>query len=44
MISAQVSLYPLRQQEIGPSVREAVRVLRGLGLAVRIGESTKQSE
>ena len=38
VISAQVSLYPLRQKEIGPSVREAVRVLRGHGLAVRIGE------
>ena len=38
VISAQVSLYPLRQKEIGPSVREAVLVLRGHGLLVRIGE------
>jgi len=38
VISAQVSLYPLRQKEIGPRVREAVRVLRGHGLEVRIGE------
>jgi len=38
MISAQVSLYPLRQVSIGPSIREAVRVFRGHGLETRIGE------
>jgi uncharacterized protein YqgV (UPF0045/DUF77 family) len=38
MIAAQVSLYPLRQRSIGPSIREAVRVLREHGLETRIGE------
>jgi uncharacterized protein YqgV (UPF0045/DUF77 family) len=37
-VSAQISLYPLRQKEIGPGIREAVRVLREHGLSVRIGE------
>ncbi|MGC9468333.1 MAG: YkoF family thiamine/hydroxymethylpyrimidine-binding protein [Anaerolineae bacterium] len=37
-ISAQVSLYPLRQKEIGPPIREVVRILRDHGLTVRIGE------
>jgi uncharacterized protein YqgV (UPF0045/DUF77 family) len=36
-ISAQVSLYPLRQVSIGPPVREAVRVFRECGLETRIG-------
>mgnify|MGYP001820996264 CR=1 FL=1 len=38
VISAQISLYPLRQASIGPPVREAVRVLRQRGLETRIGE------
>ena len=38
MITAQISLYPLRQVSIGPPIREAVRILRGHGLQVRIGE------
>jgi len=38
IISAQVSLYPLRQESIGPSVREAVRALRQSGLDARVGE------
>jgi uncharacterized protein YqgV (UPF0045/DUF77 family) len=37
-IAAQVSLYPLRQTSIGPSIREAVRVFRQHGLETRIGE------
>ena len=37
-ITAQVSLYPLRQASIGPSIREAVRVFRQHGLETRIGE------
>jgi uncharacterized protein YqgV (UPF0045/DUF77 family) len=37
-IAAQVSLYPLRQASIGPSIREAVRVFRQRGLETRIGE------
>ena len=38
MITAQVSLYPLRQASIGPAIREAVRGLCQRGLKVRIGE------
>jgi len=37
-ISAQVSLYPLRQTSIGPSIREALRVFRAHGLDTRVGE------
>ncbi|MBN1247549.1 MAG: thiamine-binding protein [Anaerolineae bacterium] len=37
IISAQVSLYPLRQADIGPGIREAVRVFREHGLTVRYG-------
>ena len=38
MISAQVSLYPLRQASIGPAIRKAIRVLRQHGLGTRMGE------
>ena len=38
MISAQVSLYPLRQASLGPAIREAVRVLRQHGLETRMSE------
>jgi len=38
VVSAQVSLYPLRQASIGPPIREAVRVFRQHGLGTRIGE------
>ena len=38
MVMAQVSLYPLRQESIGPVIREAVRALRQHGLEARIGE------
>jgi len=34
----QVSLYPLRQHEIGPPIREALRVFRRHGLDTRVGE------
>jgi len=37
-ITAQVSLYPLRQASIGSPIREAVRVFRQHGLETRIGE------
>jgi uncharacterized protein YqgV (UPF0045/DUF77 family) len=37
-ISAQVSLYPLRQTSIGPPIREAMRVFREHGLGTRVGE------
>lgn len=36
-ISAQVSLYPLRQPSIGPIIREAVRIFREHGLNAHIG-------
>jgi uncharacterized protein YqgV (UPF0045/DUF77 family) len=38
VISLQISLYPLRQKEIAPPIREVVRVLHEHGLTVRIGE------
>ena len=38
MITAQVSLYPLRQISIGPIIRETVRVFERHGLHVRVGE------
>lgn len=37
-VSAQISLYPLRQASIGPPIRHAVRQLRERGLNVRVGE------
>ncbi|MFO7741307.1 MAG: YkoF family thiamine/hydroxymethylpyrimidine-binding protein [Anaerolineae bacterium] len=37
-ISAQISLYPLRQASIGPVIREAMGQLRDRGLSVRVGE------
>ncbi len=37
-LSAQVSLYPLRRDSIGPPIREAVRHFREQGLEVRVGE------
>jgi len=36
-ISAQVSLYPLRQFSIGPTIRDTVRILREHGLKVEMG-------
>jgi uncharacterized protein YqgV (UPF0045/DUF77 family) len=38
VITAQVSLYPLRQASIGPVIREAARAFRQHGLEARIGE------
>ena len=37
-ISAQVSLYPLRQQSLGPAIRETVRIFRQRGLKTRVDE------
>jgi len=37
-ITAQVSLYPLRQTSIEPPIRGFVQVLRQHGLCVRVGE------
>ena len=37
MITAQVSLYPLRQVSIGPPVRQAVRVFHDHNLKTRMG-------
>jgi uncharacterized protein YqgV (UPF0045/DUF77 family) len=37
VITAQASLYPLRQVSIGPAVREAVRIFRQRGLETRMG-------
>jgi uncharacterized protein YqgV (UPF0045/DUF77 family) len=36
-ISAQVSLYPLRQAHLGPAISEAVEAFRARGLDVRPG-------
>jgi len=38
VITAQVSLYPLRQESIGPAIREAVRAFRHCELNSRVGE------
>jgi uncharacterized protein YqgV (UPF0045/DUF77 family) len=38
VITAQVSLYPLRQESIEPAIREAVSILRRHGLESRVGE------
>jgi uncharacterized protein YqgV (UPF0045/DUF77 family) len=37
VITAQVSVYPLRQVSIGPAIRKAVRVFRQHGLETRVG-------
>jgi len=37
IISAQVSLYPLRQRSLGPAIREAVRAFRQRRLETRVG-------
>ena len=37
-ITVQVSLYPLKQVSIGPTVRDVVRVFRESGLRMRPGE------
>ncbi|RLC94901.1 MAG: hypothetical protein DRI77_10535 [Chloroflexi bacterium] len=34
-ITAQISLYPLRQASLGPAVRQVVRVFRERGLGTR---------
>jgi uncharacterized protein YqgV (UPF0045/DUF77 family) len=36
-ISAQVSLYPLRQSELQPAIAEVIQVLRARGLEVTPG-------
>lgn len=36
-ISLQVSVYPLRQPDLGPTIRKAIEAFRGLGLDVRPG-------
>ena len=38
VITAQVSLYPLRQESIGPTIRRAVRVFCQCGLKADVGE------
>ena len=37
-VSAQISVYPLRQQSIGPAIREVVQVLNQRGLKTRTDE------
>jgi len=36
-ISAQVSLYPLRQSELGPAIAQAIEAFRARGLEVKPG-------
>jgi len=36
-MSAQVSLYPLRQMDLGPAIRDAVRIFREHGLEAQVG-------
>jgi uncharacterized protein YqgV (UPF0045/DUF77 family) len=38
IVTAQISLYPLRQASIGPAIRETVRVFRQRGLKTRMSE------
>jgi len=38
VLTAQVSLYPLRQASIGPVIRQVGRIFRQHGLKARIGE------
>jgi uncharacterized protein YqgV (UPF0045/DUF77 family) len=38
MISAQVSLYPLRTESVGPVIDEVVGILRGPGVETQMGE------
>jgi uncharacterized protein YqgV (UPF0045/DUF77 family) len=38
LVTAQVSLYPLRQESIGPPVREVVRAFQRRRLNARMGE------
>jgi len=38
VVTAQISLYPLRRESIGPPIREAIRVLGERGLEMRMGE------
>jgi len=48
VITAQVSLYPLRQVSIGPAIREAVRVFRQrggfIGMALIVGDGFREVE
>ena len=37
VVTAQVSLYPLRQVSIGPAIHEAMRVFREHGLETHMG-------
>ncbi len=37
IVSAQVSLYPLRQEHLGPSIQAFAEALRAAGLEVRVG-------
>jgi uncharacterized protein YqgV (UPF0045/DUF77 family) len=37
IISAQISLYPLRRPELSPAIEEILQVLRSKGLEVRQG-------
>ncbi|MDH7499251.1 MAG: YkoF family thiamine/hydroxymethylpyrimidine-binding protein [candidate division NC10 bacterium] len=37
-LSMQFSLYPLRQDRLGPTIEEALAVLRNQGLVVETGE------
>ena len=39
-ISAQVSLYPLRQPHLGPAISKAAEILRTSGLDVRPGSTS----
>jgi len=36
-ISAQISIYPLRQENLAPAIEEAVQICRGHGLEVHPG-------
>lgn len=37
-VSAQISVYPLRQQSIGPAIREVVQILNQRSVKTRVDE------
>jgi len=42
-ISMQFSLYPLRQERLGPAIEDALTILRNQGLVVKTGEMSSVS-
>jgi uncharacterized protein YqgV (UPF0045/DUF77 family) len=43
LLSAQLSLYPLRQPHLSPAIDDAVEILKKHGLTVKPGEMSSQA-